>query len=278
MITSVLVDGVAVNNTKRFIVTIKDAGGANIDINSYARGGRDGVALAKPFYRGMVISMEWFIIADSASDLVTQREEMAKIFRLKVDRTESQTKRLGFTLANGVTKEIPVVFTQFKSDISPDDIHTSRILVQAQSELEYMYSATETTLNLQIFAGSGMPIPMPIPMNFAAPLGGDASVANNQGNAEYYPTIVMHGTLGAFDLKNTTTDKTFSYSGSLGADDYLTLDFYNRTAVLNGVSNVLANVSGDWWWLGLGHNTLKLTTSSGDGYAEVKYRNAYKGI
>lgn len=278
MIASVLVDGVAVNNSKRFLVSVKDGAGANIDINSYARGGRDGVALSKPFYRGMVISMEWFIVAESASDLATQRDAMAKLFRLKVDRTESQTKRLGFVLANGVTKEIPVVFTAFKSDLSPENVHTASILIQAQSELEYMYEATEQTLNLQIFAGSGMPIPMPIPMNFAAPLGVDDSVVTNDGSAEYYPTVIMHGALGAFDLKNSTTGKTLSYSGELDADDYLTLDFYNRTAVLNGVSNVLANVSGDWWWLGLGDNTLKLTTSSGNGYAEVKYRDAYKGI
>lgn len=278
MITSVLVDGVAVNNSKRFLAGIKDGAGASVDINSYSRGGRDGVALAKPFYKGMVISMEWFIIADSASDLVAQRDEMARLFRLKVDRTGSQTKRLGFTLANGVTKEVPVVFTQFRSDISPEDVHTARILITAQSELEYMYEAAEQTLEVPIYAGAGMPIPMPIPMDFSTPLQDDDVVITNEGNAEYYPTIVMHGTLDTFNLTNVTTGKTLSYSGELDADDYLLLDFYNRTALLNGAINVLADITGTWWWLAIGDNTIKLTTGSGDGNAEVKYRDAYKGI
>ncbi len=278
MITTVLIDGVAVNNSKRFLTRVKDGAGASVDINSYSRGGRDGVALAKPFYKGMVISMEWFIIADSASDLVTQRDEMARLFRLKVDRTISQTKRLGFTLANGVTKEIPVVFTQFKSDISPEDVHTARILITAQSELEYMYESIEQTLNVPIFAGSGMPIPMPIPMDFSAPLQDDDVTITNDGNAEYYPKITLHGSLDTFNLTNSTTGQTISYSGELDADDYLVLDFYNRTALLNGAINMLSEINGTWWWLAIGDNTIKLTTGAGDGYAEVKYRDAYKGI
>lgn len=279
MITNVYIDGVQINNSKRYLVDAPGIGNANIDISNYARGGRDGIALSRPYYRGFAISLEFFIIADSASDLVTQRDAFIKLFRLKSDRSlATQTKRLGFSLADGTVKEIPVIFTGIQADPSKDSVHTCSVYVQAQSELEYFYADSENTKDIAIYQGGGMAIPMAIPMDMSNPIGGASVIISNGGNAEYYPTITIYGSLSGFDLTNVEGDKTISYSGTLGASDYLVLDMYNRTALLNGVVNALGDISGDWWWLDIGDNTIKLVTTSGDGYATFAYRDAYRNL
>lgn len=278
MINKIYINGVQINNNNRYLAKIKDAGNASIDIDDYARGGRDGVALSKAFYRGFAIAMEWFLVASSASDLVSVRDNFIKLFKLNIDRNQDQTKRLGFELANGVTKEIPIIFTSIKSSLDPANVHTCIVTVTGMTELEYFYNSVESSQNVPIYKGGGMALPMAIPMNFATPLGQEQMTITNDGNAEYYPLVTVYGAMSGFDFRNSSINKTLSYSGSLSSSDFLELDFYNRTALFNGQTSALAQITGDWWWLNPGDNVLKLITTSGEGYALVKHRDAYRGI
>lgn len=277
MITNVYIDGVQINNSKRYLVDVPGIGGADIDISSYARGGRDGVALSRGFYRGFVISMEFFIIADSASDLITQRDAFLKLFALKDRELSTRTKRLGFELADGTIKEIPVIFTAKKADPSRDSVHTCSVFITAQSEIEYFTTDSDSTKSIPIHQGGGMAIPMAIPMDMSDPIGGSLVVVTNNGNTTYYPIITVYGSFTGFSLTNGTNEKTLSYSGTLGATDVVVFDMYNRTALLNGV-NALDYVSGDWWGLTSGDNIIKLITTNGDGYASFAYRSAYLNL
>lgn len=278
MIVGVYVDGVKINNEKRWLTRVADTVQPSVDINSYARGGRPGVALSRAVYRNFVFPLEWFIIADDAADLVAQRDALTRYFRLKPDREVDQMRILGLELANGVIKEIPFVQSGFRSDISSADVHTCSMQVTLQTEAEYFTGNILKTKDVYVYEGGGMAIPMPIPMSMANNIGSTEYVLTNAGNAEYYPVITFYGPLDAFELENVTTGKSIAYSTALVSGANLVVDMYNHSAVLNGTINVLDDITGDWWWLAQGDNVIKLTSISGAGYAHIEYKDAYRGV
>lgn len=279
MIQNVYIDGVQVNNDVTSLRAVSDVGAADIALDEYGRGGRSGRVLSTPFYRGFAISMEWFITARSYPDLITQRDRLARIFRLKPDKDTEQKRTLGFELANGVIKEIDVVFAPYRGNISPQDSTTSLLQVNAKSEVEFFTGRTVKTSTVGVYDGGGFGIPMGVPLDMSVSPEQQASVLTNDGNAEYYPLITISGELNAFDLTNETTNQTISYGVALESGDVLVLDMYNRTAVLNGSDNSLANITGDWWYLDSGDNSIKLTTTgTPTGSALITYKDAYRGL
>jgi len=279
MIQNVYIDGVQVNNDMTSLKSVSDVGAADIALDEYGRGGRSGRVLSTPFYRGFAISMEWFITARSYPDLITQRDRLARLFRLKPDKDTEQKRTLGFELANGVIKEIDVIFAPYRGNITPQDSTTSLLQINAKSEVEFFTSRTEKTATVGVYDGGGFGIPMGIPLDMSVSPSQQASVLNNEGNAEYYPLITISGELNAFDLTNETIDQTISYGVALESSDVLVLDMYNRTAVLNGSDNALANITGDWWYLDSGNNSIKLTTTgTPTGSALITYKDAYRGL
>lgn len=278
MIQAVLVDGVQVNNANTFLASVTDGASAPIDVSTYPRGGRSGVSLGIPFYRGMVISMEWFLKGNTYSELLSARDRLARMFRLQMDKTQSQTKRLTFVMVDGSSRECDAIFAPFNGSLSPKDTASAYIQVTALSQKEILHSTLEETTNVYVNNLGGFSVPFAIPFTMANNPSQLTAVINNAGNAEYYPTIRVHAPLDTFTISNATTGKSFSFDDSLTSSDYVDLDFYNRTAIKNGTTNVLADVSGTWWWLDPGSNTITLSTVSGNGYAVVTHRSAYRGI
>lgn len=278
MILNVYLDGVKITGAQTFLASIGDSATASIDLSDYKRGGRAGVALSTPFYRNFVIAMDFWVFGSDTSDLVSKRDSFISYFRLNPDKTATQTKILKFEMANGTFKEIPVVISNVKSSINPNNLQHSIISVIARTELEYFVDSTVNTKSIPIYQGGGMAIPMGIPMDMSSVIGGDAVVINNGGNSEFFPTIRVDGSFNGFVLKNNTTGKQIEYDGILGASDYLEIDMYNRVALKNGSVNALADISGDWWWLAIGDNEILLITTSGDGDAEFTYQDAYRGL
>jgi phage-related protein len=110
---------------------------------------------------------------------------------------------------------------------------------------------------------------------------GELSVVSNNGNAIAYPTFRVHGTFStSFSLVNDTTNKVISFVGALGANDYIDLDFYNRTAIKNSNQSVLGSLIGDWWTLAIGTNQIRLTGSDQDdtGTADIEFSDTYRNI
>jgi len=280
MISNVYINGVEITSSNVRISSVRDSINAGIDVSDYKRGGRAGVALSTPFYRNFVINMEFWIFATSPSDdLTTLRDNFVGYLRLVTDKDVEQKKTFGFKMSNGVTKEVPAIISDVRSDITQANLSHSVVSVTIRTELEYFTSSMGTNKTISVYEGGGMPVPMPVPMSMASPIGGPALILNNGGNAEYFPTIKVNGPFTGFVLKNNTTGKQIDYDGTLTGSQYLTLDMYNRVALVNGTSNALADISGDWWWLQPGNNEILLITSSGSGNAEFQdYKDAYRGL
>lgn len=277
MITAVTVDGVQVNNEYTFLSGVRDSTAAQTDLSSYSRGGRSGVALGNPFYRGFVIAMEWTVIGRTSEQLLQQRDRLARFFRLKPDKSANQSKILGFTMADGSTRQVPAIFSPYIGSIRSEDVNKTTIQITAQTELEYFVSSGEFNSTVNVLDLGGFAIPFDVPFAMDNAPSGTETVLNNLGNAEYYPTVTFHAPLDTPILINDTTSKQIQYSDELTSTDKLVLDFYERTAVLNGNQNALADISGDWWYLDSGNNVIRLS-ASGTGYAEIKWRHAYRGI
>lgn len=286
MIQAVTIDGVQVNDDCTFLTNVSDSSAAQTELRTYARGGRSGVALGNPFYRGFVLSMEWIVACRSYSQLVAKRDRLAKFFRIKPDKTASQTRTLGFIMADGSHRTVPAIFTPYTGGIAASDVTKTTILVTANTELEYMISSNEMTQVINPYKLGGFSIPFDVPFNMNVsetdPYSqtGAAVTINNQGNAEYYPIITFNGDLNVFALYNDTIGKNIGYNGELLEGDTLVLDTYERTAVKNGTTNALADISGssDWLWLEPGNNVLRLVSAGGSGTAVVTYHHAYRGL
>lgn len=279
MISHIYVNGIQVDNSKTFIKKIGNLASASVDFSNYQRGGASGQILSRPLYRGMSIPMQWFVKGDSVNDFITQRDRLIGYFQ-NLSSDTNYTKTLGIELANGVVKEIDVLFTEVVSDLEPSDVIHDEFSMTAVSEKEHFTSRESKTSTLTLLSLGGMAIPMPIPMSMANAPTGEATQITNSGNATAYPTITIYGGFAnGFSIVNSTNGMQFDYNDDLGAGESLVIDFYNRTAILNGVSNVLSQVSGDWITLSPGTNSVYISGGANDtGYATVIHKDTYRNI
>lgn len=284
MIKNVLLDGVSITNEHTFLSRVRDSASAVSDVQQYSRGGRSGVTLGSPFYKGFVISMEFTIIGRTTEQLLQQRDRLARFFRIRPDKTVSQTKRLGFQMIDGSVRTVPAIFSPYVGLIDPQDTTKTTISVTAQTELEYYESAQEFEQIIEVVDFGGFAVPFDVPFNMANidedPYQdeGGQSVINNLGNSEFYPIIEINAPLNIITLINDTTGKSISYDGELTGEQTLVLDMYNRTAVIDGITNALADITGEWWWLDPGTNAIRLVAGGGTGNAKIKYKYAYRGV
>lgn len=278
MISMVTINGVEVTNSNTFLSGVRDSAAAQSDVSAYSRGGRSGVALGNPYYRGFVISLEFTVIGSSMAELVEQRDRLASFFRIIPDKIISQTKDLGFVMADGSTRVIPAIFSPYVSQISPQDTTKSVIQVTAHTQREYFVSVDSFSDSVNVLDLGGFTIPFDVPFDMSNSPSGTPLSIQNQGNAEYYPTVTFYADLDEITLINDTTGKQIEYAGALTTTDELELNFYERTAIKNGTTNALADITGEWWYLAPGYNQIRLITTTGDGYATIQYHHAYQGF
>lgn len=280
MIKNVFINGTQINSDKCYLQKLGNIASAGVEFNDYQRGGASGQILSRPLYRGMSISMQWFVKGNSLDDFITQRDRLVGYFQ-NLNSDTNYLKTLGFELNNGVIKNIDVLFTSAQGDLTPQDIAHSVFTISAISEKEFLTSNTTKTSRLVIVGTGGMAIPMPVPMSMANNPSGELMVLSNQGNAVAYPTIRVYGAFStSFSLTNDTINETISYTGALAEGDYIDLDFYSRTAIKNGTTSVLGNISGDWWPLAVGTNQVRLTGADPEdtGYADIDFNDTYRNI
>jgi phage-related protein len=179
-----------------------------------------------------------------------------------------------------VIKEIKVLFSAINNTIEPQDLISDSFDFTAVSESEYFTDRTTKTVTLNLQSLGGMAIPMGIPMNMSVSPVGLSTDLSNAGNAAAYPLVTVTGPFASgFNLINDTTGLTFTYTGALLITDHVDIDFYNRTAIKNDVTNILSAVSGSWLTLDPGSNVTRLTGGGADtGNAAVTYHDTYRNI
>jgi hypothetical protein len=278
MINNVYLGTDQLDSAHRILQAIRNLTFPEISYQSVKRGGYPGQKLSVGKPRSYKFSTEWIVIGDTFSDLATQRQSFAEILGKIL---EDGGKTFKINKANGVNIQIEVKAITVAGDISANDPLMSNMLVELEAEYPYLQSQTEQSTDINIFNGGGMSIPMSIPMSMGVG-GANEVILTNGGNAAAYPTFIFYGPLQNPSLTNLTTGKTFSLAYNLtDSSQYIVVDTFNRTVMLySGGVNVRAYVSGDFWTIARGANTVHLSagTYNTQGKCTVKFRDHFLGI
>ena len=85
------------------------------------------------------------------------------------------------------------------------------------------------------------------------------------------PVWTVKGPVANPCLKNATTGETLTYNNTLAANDTLVVDMSERTAILNGTTNVIEDMVGGWVELTAGDNIISYTNDSQSGTSTIEW-------
>lgn len=107
--------------------------------------------------------------------------------------------------------------------------------------------------------------------------GGSSSAVSavNAGSISTPPSMTVYGPLTNVTVTNETTGQSITITYTLASGEFLDLDFAERTVLLNGTASRYYAMTGDWWDLAPGTNTLRMTANSGTGTVAVSWRDTW---
>ena len=279
MIKQSFINGVDISTGGYHPISLTGGASAGITHKSYPLGSRHGVALGTPRYRSLLLKYTTLIIGTSVADYITKRNNFLKLFRLARDSSSVQTKQFKIVDGNNKVKIADVVISDVSGDLNSENKHYGEITVIMETDREYL-RGDDKSASVYLSKVGGFAIPFGIPFDMSAGTGAQLVELVNEGNTDSYPVVRVTGDMDGFTLNNSTTGESLTCSENLGVNDYIDIDFYNRSVMLNGLSNKLSTISGDWWTLIPGSNVMKLisATSSTVANAAFTYQNAYIGL
>lgn len=154
-------------------------------------------------------------------------------------------------------------------------------LVQLVADDPFFYTAEEATqftsemttgLQIPFLVGftivGGGPEGEVIFTRISSPTNQASFTVNNGGHVESWPVVVITGPCTNPNIANDTIGETLTVSETIAAGETLTVDMGARTAVITtfggGETNVLGSVSGTWWALERGSNSIRITSDETD--------------
>jgi hypothetical protein len=166
-----------------------------------------------------------------------------------------------------VTQEINGRLLRYQAHLHAPD---PRAYLQTQD------SEVGDTLSVSL---GGVIFPEEFPWLFVASSGGQANF-NNTGMVPTPPVIRIYGYCTNPTIRLISTGEEIVLAGEVAAGEYLEIDVFNRTVMLNGVTlrNNLVDFSASTWFeLPRGLQTIQLLSSTFDtsAHIEVLWRAAY---
>lgn len=237
-----------------------------------------GGRMISQYYDSRRIVLSGMIKSPTCDQLETDRESLVDAFTF-----ENAEKTLTLTLFGGGSVMIDVTpASQLRLEQKVGFKKTSKWEIELDASDPLFYGAT---LNVEsggiTTIGGGFTIPFTIPFAISGGISNQITVVN-AGNARVYPErIVLYGPGTDYILENRTLSQQLIYTGTIADGDYVEIDMKARTALYNGLTNVYGNVSGHFWQLVVGTNTIALTVGSGDGAAtaaRIEWYDAYLGV
>lgn len=278
MITDITLGTTQLLNSNRFCLGISNLSFPMISYSSVKKGSFPGQKIAAGKFSSFKFALEWIIVGSSFSDLAVQRETFAKLMG---EIIKDETKTLKISKSNGVNIQIDVKAVTVSGDIKAEQGVGSSLLTEFEAEYPFLVSQSQVNQDVFIFAGGGMSIPMSIPMDMSVGAANEVMVTNN-GNYEAYPIFTLYGPLTNPSLTNFTTNKTLNINYTLAdSSSYIVIDCFLRTALLYpSKTNVRQYISGDFWTMAIGSNTIRLSNVSVNptGKCVVNFRDHYLGI
>lgn len=110
-----------------------------------------------------------------------------------------------------------------------------------------------------------------------------SQIMQNDGTERTEPVFRIDGAFTSAQLTNLSNSETFTIEyGIYGveAGDYVEVDCFNRTVMLNGVTSIYSAFDGEFFSILPGSNTISFVVAGGDANTllTTTYRDAYNGI
>jgi len=236
-----------------------------------------GGLMASQYYKTRRISFSGHILAGDYASFAQARKEFFQAFSFL-----NAEKLLRFTTFDGRDLQCNVMAaTAIRDAQTGPTASFYAIELTASDPLFYAQTTSSVQGGIATLTGAGFALPFAFPLALSGSLQGVLTLANN-GNARVYPTqIKLIGPGTNFTVSNKTTDKDLSFNGTLSSGEYVIIDPKRRTALKNGTTNVYGSMSGDWWDLYYGNNTVTLVVGSGNTSStgvEILWRDAFWGV
>ena len=216
-------------------------------------------------------------------DLVSSSIFSDRRLLLKALRQTGEIKLVKFQTYDNLLLQFEAEVTKVLNPYT-HEIHSFLIELTAPDYRFYSQTQTSSLIDRTNLAG-GTSIPAIIPMSFPLSTNPETTINNvvtNQGSEVTDPEFVIDGPGQDFLIRNVTTDKEFTLATILTSDDQVIINVKNRTAILNGTTNVYSDLTGDLWSLVPGDNEMRFFIGSGFVESQtsliVRFRDAYGGI
>lgn len=234
-----------------------------------------GAKLGTYNYGRRLMQIEGKIVATSRADYEQKRRDLQDA----LDLIDGLTK-IFITTVGGLVVETEIILNQKPViDYISGDAIMSDFRIELVAPQPFFLKSNQTLVNLNTYSGGGGEVPASIPFSLANGANGITTCENN-GNSKAYPKIFLYGGMTNPVITNSTNGKSLTLTQVLGAEDYVEIDIIKHTAVLNGTQNVFKYISGDWWLLDKGQNTLMLNATTPDGTAKavILFNDTYIGL
>ncbi len=239
------------------------------------RGHYHGASFGYAFYGKRALTIEGEIVGMDIDDYAEKRQLLAETFDImKGEQTLYVETHTGLVVQMDV-----ILGNSVELPYEKGKMVRSKFQLNLIGAKPFFEGAMLNTVDVNIFEGGGFSIPFAVAL--AVNVGDDTSEAiPNAGNGRVFPIITIHGACSNPTITNANTGQTLSLTRDLEAGEYVEIDTYNRTAMLNGATNITHQISGDWILLKAGSNDVRLAMTSPDETAKAvfSWRDAYIGI
>ncbi len=247
----------------------------SLKVDMKDRGHYSGANLGNVYYGRRSLTIDGEIIGLTEADYEAKRQLIAK----ELDATRG-LRTLTIRTHNGLEVTVDVILAQ-----AIDMPYEKGKMIRGKYQLTFIAESPFFQGNaiheqqVAIYEGGGFAIPFALPLDISAGEDTTATITN-EGNGYVYPTFTVYGGCTNPSVANLDTGETFNISRVLGSSDFVVVDAYNHTAMLNGDTNITHQVSGDWLRIQPGANQIRFSTGAPDATARVEfsYKDTYIGI
>jgi hypothetical protein len=243
-----------------------------------------GVSLTGVSVDPRVITMAVELIAGSAAEMWTLRQQLAAAFATQPDSPTGTLRLMRSGLPTVDIDAIPQTAPEIKMKNEFYAVATIRFFCPNP----YFKDPTDSTVllailgGLQFVAGSTIQFPLEIKaFNVQQDI-------NNAGTAPTPVLIKIYGACITPRVRNLTTGEVLEISGTINNGDYIEINtaygsksvtYVDALGVRTNIMNRLSTTSKDFWQLKAGVNTVKFDPgSSTSGNVVVAWRQKYSGV
>lgn len=253
----------------------------DLRVSRYVRHGEHGAFVSNHFYGGRLITLTGTMEGSTPTEYQQLRRQLMEKLRYQKSSTGVPILRtMKVTTLDSLAVQASVVLVA-PPMLKAEKMTTADFLLQFFSPDYAWYSQQVNTESFAVPSGGGAIYPVIYPVTYAPATGG-AKIVTNAGTVESYPVLILNGPLNNPIIRNTTVNRYIELNLTISTGEQLIVDMLKKTAILNGSTPVVANLSSGskYWWLEPGDNAVSIQTSNGGdaGNVQLQWRNAYLSI